>query len=139
MTSTNTVPFWAAGSMRATRPSTSPLRVSTTARWPISMSLACVSGIRSSALRRPGTATRARFVPDSDPLADLNRHDLQHAFKTGTHPQGVGLAPPQLVERPALGDPGLLGCQLRIGRARTDPEAFGLDAMAVGQFLGLHL
>ena len=103
------------------------------------MSLACVSGIRSSALRRPGTATRARLVPDGDALADLHRHDLQHAFEPGAHPQGVGLAAPQLVERPALGDPRLLGGQLRIGRARPDPEALGLDAMAVGQFLGLHL
>ena len=40
-----------------------PLRVSISADWPISMSLAWVSAIFSSALRRLGSATRARFCP----------------------------------------------------------------------------
>ncbi len=78
-------------------------------------------------------------MPDGDPLADLHRHDLQHAFEPGAHSQGVGLAPPQIVERPALGHAGLFGRQLRVGRARADLQAFGLDAMAVGEFLGLDL
>ena len=62
-TSTVTVPFCAAGSMRMTLPGMMPLRVSTDATWPMVRSRAWVSAMRSSALSRVGSATRARLVP----------------------------------------------------------------------------
>src|SRR2546428_3371813 len=62
-TSTVTVPFSTAGSMRDTFPSTRPLRVSIEAVWPIRMSFAWVSSLFSSALRRPGTVTFASVAP----------------------------------------------------------------------------
>ena len=65
-TSTVTVPFRAAGSMRTTRPGTRelvPLRVSTSAFWPMATSFTCVSATCSCAFNRVGSTTRARFVP----------------------------------------------------------------------------
>ena len=63
VTSTVTVPFCEAGSIRATCPLTMPLRVSISVICPMATSLTCVSGMRSSALSRVGSATRARLVP----------------------------------------------------------------------------
>ena len=61
--STRTVPFCTAGSMRATLPSTMPLRVSIWAIWPMAMSRAWVSAMRISALSLEGSATRAMLLP----------------------------------------------------------------------------
>ena len=49
--------------MRITLPATMPLRVSTFTDWPFTMSFACVSAMRSSAISTSGRATRAMFVP----------------------------------------------------------------------------
>ena len=52
-----------AGSMRVTRPSMTPLRVSILATCPIVTSFAWVSAMRNSALSWSGWATRARLAP----------------------------------------------------------------------------
>ena len=46
-----------------TLPSIIPLRVSICAGCPIMMSRVCISAMRTSAFRREGSTTRARFVP----------------------------------------------------------------------------
>ena len=62
-TSTDTVPFCAAGSTRETWPFTTPLRVSTSASRPSARSRAWVSGTRTTAFRRSSPATRASSWP----------------------------------------------------------------------------
>ena len=101
--STPTVPFADAGSMRETLPATMPFRVSTSATWPILMSLVCVSAMRSSALRTVGSATRATLAPACDLRADFDRQDLQHAGHAGLDLEIVELAQAQLVAWPCAG------------------------------------
>ena len=62
-TSTVTVPFTTAGSIRITCPAITPLCVSTEAFCPMVMSFACVSAILSCAFKCVGCATRASTVP----------------------------------------------------------------------------
>ena len=81
-----------------------PLRVSMLAGWPSCTSLACVSGTRMTAFSRSGCATRARFVPGVDPLADLDADLLQHAGDARPHLEGEELAAAQARQRAPLLD-----------------------------------
>ena len=69
--------------------------------------------MRSSAFRRVGSATRARFVPGRDLLADFDRHLLEHAGHAGAHAQLIDLRAAQVEERAQLIDRRLLRQQLR--------------------------
>ena len=100
--------------MRDTLPATTPLRVSTSATWPIAMSFVCVSAIRSSALRTVGSATRAMLRAGLHLRANFDRQHLQHAGHAGLDLQIVQLPQAQLVGGPALIDVGFLRCQLRL-------------------------
>ena len=100
--------------MRETLPATTPLRVSTSATWPMAMSLVCVSAIRSSALRIVGSATRAMLRAGADLRADFDRQDLQHAVHAGLDLQVVELPQAQFVGGAALIDVGFLRRQLRL-------------------------
>ena len=89
---------------------------------------------------QPAGHGHAREVrPGRHALADLDGHDLQHALDAGAHLERVGLAASQLVERPPLCDPRLLGGELRVRRAAANLQTLLLDAMAVGQLVGLDL
>jgi len=59
-----------------------PLRVSIEAAWPMATDPSlCVSAILISALRRFGSATRARLVPGVYVLADFDRDDLENTLE----------------------------------------------------------
>ena len=90
--------------MRETWPSTMPFRVSTSAVWPIWMSLVCVSAMRSSAFSSVGLATRARLAPAADLLTEFDREDLQHAGHAGLDLEVVELLQAQFIRRLALID-----------------------------------
>ena len=80
-------------------------------------SLAWVSGILISALRRLGSATRARLVAGSDVLADFHRNDLKNAAEAGADVEGVEFTLLEIVKSALLIDFGLLG---------LDPSAGGV-------------
>ena len=138
VTSTVTVPFCTDGSMRTTLPATTPLRVSIEAGCPIWMSLACVSAIFSSALRREGSATRARLVPGATCWPTSTGHDLQHAGDAGADVQFVHLPLLQLHDRARLIDLGLLHGQPRLRRLGVALELLLGDGQARRQLVGVE-
>ena len=110
--------------MRATLPLTTPLRVSTSATWPMRMSLVWVSAIRSSAFSFVGSATRARLVPGARPAGRRSTgSDLQHAGHAGLDLEVVELPQAEIVGGAALIDVGFLRRELRLhaGRRHLEP------------------
>ena len=110
--------------MRETWPLTIPLRVSTSAYWPMRMSLVCVSAMRSSAFRSDGLATRARLLPGADLTirARVRRRiaadALEHAVHACLDLQIVELLAPQLPRRLLLIDVRFLRRDLRLDAQR---------------------
>ena len=92
------------------------------------MSLACVSGIRSSAFSFCGLATRATFVPAFDLRADFDRRRLQPmpVIRRGCppDPQLFELLPAQVIGGPQPLDLGLLHRQLRLQRRSATSSRF---------------
>ena len=129
-TSTVTVPFCAAGSMRMTLPAMMPLRVSTEAIWPIVRSRACVSAMRSSALSRVGIGDAREVGAGRHLLADFDRHLLEHAGHAGAHAQLIDLLAAQVEVRAALIDARLLRLQLRLDARLGHLQALLFDLVA---------
>ncbi len=126
------------GSMRATRPATTPLRVSTSAFWPSWMSLACVSAILISAFSAAGW----RRAPDSCPARPVGR--LRPA------PAAASLSRPARTfsssfcccvrrEGPRLVDSRLLHGELRAHRLGLAGQLILGDLVAHAELVGVHL
>ena len=136
-TSTVTVPFCTAGSMRITLPLAMPLRVSIAAGCPMVTSLACVSGMRSTALSRPGSTIRASVAPlwAHWPTSSGNswRMPLAPAFTTieRTRPRWNWFTSRRRSTCAVWSD------ELRVGGLRHHRQALLLDLVAGGQLLHL--
>ncbi len=76
------------------------------------MSLVWVSAIRTSAFRRVGSATRARFGAGADLLTDFDRHLREDARHARFDLEVIEFAQPKLILRAALCDFSLLRGQL---------------------------
>ena len=110
--------------MRATLPGTMPLRVSTSATWPILMSLVCVSAIRNSAFSTVGIRHAREVGARGDLLSDFDRQTWKHARHAGLDLQVVELAHAQFVGGPALVDFGFLRRDLRLEPAFAISSCF---------------
>ena len=138
-TSTVRVPFCTDGSMRMTRPSTMPLRVSIWARWPIWMSLAWVSAILISAFSRRWIGDAREVGAGRDLLPDFDRHQLQHAGEAGANLQFVALPLLQLQHRARLIDVGLLHGQPRPHRFGALASCCLAISLRIAELLGIQL
>ena len=93
-----------------------PLRVSMAAGWPMVTSLACVSGMRSTALSRPGLHDPRERGAALGPLPDLERQLLQDAVGARPSPPWSGRGPRwNSVDVAEPVDLGLLQRELRVG------------------------
>ena len=111
-TSTVTVPFWAAGSMRMTLPGMMPLRVSTEADLADGQVAGLGLGDAQLGLQAGRVGDAGHVGAGGHLLADFDRHLFEHAAHAGAHPQLVDLLAAQVEEGAQLIDAGLLGQEL---------------------------
>ena len=129
-TSTITLPFCAAGSIRTTSPATMPLRVSTEAWRPGETSCIDASGMRSRACRRSGTTTFASGAPAvTDWPASTATCCTVPAWPARTC-ERVELLAAVLGERAQALDLRVLRLELRGVAAAERGESLGLERLA---------
>ena len=103
------------------------------------MSFACVSAILISAFSRAGIGDAREVRAGRDLLADVDRHQLQHAGEPGAHVQLVALPLLQLQHGPRLIDARLLHGDLRAARFGARRQLFLRDVAADRQLFGVEL